>query len=203
MGWRLATLAMHAAALGPLVFMLWKRWTEPFWINPVADMSFTTGKTALNLLFLSLSCTPIQRWLGFNKILLWRRPLGLYAFGYGLLHFWIFIGLDYRLSLSMILADVSSKRYIYFGLGALALMVPLAVTSDKAWMARLRKNWKRLHRLVYLAAVLAVLHYLALSKTWHEPAAYIAILALMLGLRLIPRRRAARSRVARREPAAP
>jgi sulfoxide reductase heme-binding subunit YedZ len=201
MTWRLATLAMHVAALIPLALVLWKRWTDPFWINPVEDMSITTGKTALNLLMLCLACTPIQRWLGFNKILLWRRPLGLYAFGYALLHFWIFVALDYRLSLPMILADVSSKRYIYYGLAALALLVPLAVTSDKAWMARLRKNWKRLHRLVYLAAILAVLHFLALSKTWFQPAQYAVVLAVLLILRLIPRRRAARA-VARPEPTA-
>lgn len=184
---------MHALALFPVATLLWRRWTDLFWINPTQDMLDATGKSALNLLMASLACTPVQRWLGLNRILLWRRPLGLYAFAYGTLHLWVFVAIDYRFNFRLILDDVHLKLYIFAGLGALLLLLPLAVTSSPEWMRSLGKNWKRLHRLVYPAALLAILHFLWLSKTRDEPLRYLAALGVLFALRLLPRRARARA----------
>jgi sulfoxide reductase heme-binding subunit YedZ len=121
-----------------------------------------------------------------------RRTLGLYAFMFAAIHFSIFIWLDYGLDLSLLLVEIVEKRYILVGAGALLILVSLAMTSFKWWMKRLGKNWKRLHRLVYLAGVLVIVHYawakkgdlLSLQGDIWQPLFFGLFLALLLIMRI-------------------
>jgi sulfoxide reductase heme-binding subunit YedZ len=160
-------------------------------VNPIQDLTLRTGKTALWLLVLSLAATPANTLLGFRPALKVRRALGLYAFSYALLHFLVFIWLDYGLDIALILQDVGSKRYVLVGFSAFLILLPLAITSTQGWMKRLGKNWKRLHRGVYLAGVLAVVHYVWLVKSdIRQPLAFGAAVLLLLAARLPPVRSA-------------
>jgi sulfoxide reductase heme-binding subunit YedZ len=137
------------------------------------------------LLVLSLACTPINSVFGFKPVLRVRRALGLYAFMYVSLHFLIFVGLDYGFDLALIREAVLEKRYALVGFAAFLILLPLAVTSTKGWMRRLGRLWKRLHRVVYLAALLAVLHFVWLVKSdVREPLIYGAVVGVLLVLRI-------------------
>lgn len=131
--------------------------------NPVQDLEQRTGRHAITLLVLSLACTPLNTFLGWKEPIKRRRALGLYAFLYAALHVIIYLDLDYGLAWSLLLKSVAEKPFILVGGLAFLLLLPLAATSFDVWKKRLKKNWKRLHRLVYLIAPLAVLHY-GLSK---------------------------------------
>ncbi|HEU4324258.1 MAG TPA: protein-methionine-sulfoxide reductase heme-binding subunit MsrQ [Roseiflexaceae bacterium] len=184
-------LAAHAGALVPLAAMVWAFFTGGLSANPIQDLTFRTGEAALVLLVLSLACTPVNRLLGWKPAQALRRPLGLYAFFYAALHLLVFVVLDYGLDWSLILATVAEKRYVIAGFAAFLLLLPLAVTSTKGWQRRLGKRWSLLHRLVYLAAPLAVLHFALLVKAdLREPLLFGAALALLLATRLPPVRRA-------------
>jgi sulfoxide reductase heme-binding subunit YedZ len=144
---------------------------------------------------LSLAATPANTLLGFRPALRVRRALGLYAFGYALLHFLVFVWVDYGLDFALILQDVGSKRYVLVGFSAFLILLPLALTSTQGWMKRMGKNWKRLHRWVYLAGVLAVVHYVWLVKSdIREPLTFGAAVLLLLAAR-IPQVRSALSRL--------
>lgn len=156
---------VHLGALTPLVVLILDALRDNLTVNPIQDITFRTGKTALVLLVLSLAATPINTMFGFRPALKVRRALGLYAFLYVSLHFLIFIGLDYAFDQGLIYEAILEKRYALVGFAAGLVLLPLAITSTKGWMKRLGKNWKRLHRLVYLAALLAAVHYIWLVKS--------------------------------------
>jgi len=155
----------------------------------VREVTARTGQTAIKLLILTLACTPLNTVFGFKPALRVRRALGLYAFMYASLHFLTFAWLDYGLDLEFIVDAVVDQRFVQVGIVAGLIMVPLAITSTKGWMKRLGKRWKRLHKLVYAAGVLAVLHYLLLVKDLEQPLIYAAVLLLLLALRIPPVRR--------------
>jgi sulfoxide reductase heme-binding subunit YedZ len=181
----------HIVALLPLAWLLWAYWQGLFIIDPIKEITTRTGKTALILLTLSLACTPAYAILGFKQALRLRRPLGLYALMYAGLHFLIFIGLDYGFDLELISLDILDQRYVLVGFAAGLLLLPMAITSTHGWRKRLGKNWKRLHRLVYLAAVLAIVHFAWQVKDIREPLRYGAVLALLLIVRIPGAKRAA------------
>jgi sulfoxide reductase heme-binding subunit YedZ len=161
-------------------------------VNPIADITARTGQPAIILLMLSLACTPVNIVSGYARVLTLRKSLGLYAFMYASLHFLTFVGLDYGFNLEFILGDaLLEKRYIIVGLAALLILIPLAITSTRGWMKRLGRNWKRLHRLVYVAGGLAVFHFLWLVKATrlYEPLIYAVILTILLVIRIPPVRR--------------
>ena len=172
--------------IGSLVPLAWLILTFNQSINPIDDITDVTGKSALILLILSLACTPLSAIFGFKKAVTVRKSLGLYAFLYVSLHLLTFAGLDYGLNWGQIFVDaVLEKRYVLVGFVAFLIMVPLAITSTKGWMKRLGRNWKRLHKWVYLAAGLAVLHYLWVVKIdIREPLLYGGLLALLLLMRV-------------------
>lgn len=174
----------HVAAILPLVLLVWNYWQGLFLVDPVREITTRTGKTALILLVLSLACTPVNTLFGFKQVLRVRRALGLYAFLYAGLHFLTFIGLDYGFDADLIWQAVFDQRYVLVGFAAGLLLLPLAVTSTQGWKRRLGKNWKRLHRLVYLAGSLAVVHFVWLVKDVREPLRYGVVVALLLILRL-------------------
>jgi methionine sulfoxide reductase heme-binding subunit len=162
-----------------------------FVVDPVREVQTYTGKAALVLLVLSLACTPLRTLTGWQPLLRARRPLGVYSFCYAALHFANYLALDYGFDLELLLQGIAEEWYVIAGLAAGLLLLPLALTSSRGWKRRLRKNWKRLHRLVYVAGVLAVVHFLWLVKDPQEPLRYATILGLLLALRLPPLRRAA------------
>jgi len=178
-------LLANVGGLTPLTLLLWGI-AGGRWVDPVAEITARTGLAALIMLIASLAVTPINTVFGWRQIIPARKPLGLYAFGYAALHLLNFIGLDYGFSLNAFLADaLLEKRYMIVGFSAFLILLPLALTSTKGWMKRLGRNWKRLHQLVYLAGVLAVLHFFWLVKIdIRQPLIYGAILAVLLLLRL-------------------
>lgn len=174
-------------ALLPLALLLWDYWFYRLGPNPIQEITLRTGKPALVLLVLSLACTPLSTLLGWKQLLPLRRPLGLYAFLYVCLHLLIFVWLDYGLDPALLREAIFEKRYALAGFAAFLLLLPLAVTSTKWAMRRLGKNWKRLHRLVYVAAVLAIIHYLWLVKSiTTQPLAFAVIIVMLLLLRVGP-----------------
>ncbi len=195
----------HIGALIPLAWLLYEDYTplasllnEDFTsglsVNPIQDWTLRTGKPALVLLILSLSCTPLNVVLGWRNIIPARKWLGLYAFAYAAVHFYIFIGEDYGFQWIYIWQDVGTKLYIIVGFSALLILLPLALTSSKGWMRRLGKLWKKLHQWVYVAGVLAVFHYIWVVKAdYREPIAW----GLLLGFFLLVRVPLVRKRIAR------
>ena len=188
-------LIVHTAALIPLAWMLFDWWSYqigpdcapiyPTCANWIREITLRTGMSALILLTLSLVCTPLSTFLGWKIVVPLRKPLGLYAFLYVTLHFSIFIWLDYGGDIAWILEEITMRRYAIVGFIAFLLLVPLAATST-SWAQRKLggKNWKRLHRLVYVVAMLAVLHYFWLVKenyTW--PVFFGVVIGLLLLVR--------------------
>ena len=179
-------------------------------MNPIQAAEQRTGQYAIVLLVLSLACTPVNTLFRMPAAVRLRRPLGLYAFMYAAIHMTIFVALDFGFDWSLIGATFVEKRYLVAGLGAFAILVALAITSLRWWMRRLGKNWKRLHRLVYLAGGLVVLHYawvvkgdlLRLQGDVWKPLAAGLVVALLLVLRLPPVRKQIAATVARRDRAA-
>jgi sulfoxide reductase heme-binding subunit YedZ len=182
----LLQVAVHVGALAPLALLIWDGLHDALTANPIQAITDRTGTAALVLLVLSLACTPAA-FFGFRRAIRWRRPLGMYAFLYVSLHFLTFTVLDYGLDLGLLRDAIFDKRYALAGLVAGLLLVPLALTSTRGWMRRLRKNWRRLHRLVYPAAALAVVHYVWLVKSdTRVPLLYGAVVAFLLLLRVRP-----------------
>jgi sulfoxide reductase heme-binding subunit YedZ len=175
----------HVGALLPLAILAWDYAQNQLTANPIREITIRTGRSAIVLLLLSLACTPIYTLFGFAPVLRLRRPLGLYAFLYAGLHGLTFVGLDYGFDLALIGQELLQKRFVQVGVLAFLILVPLAITSTRGWVARLGKNWKRLHRLVYLAALLAGVHFLwAVKADVRVPLLYGAVLAVLLVARI-------------------
>jgi sulfoxide reductase heme-binding subunit YedZ len=175
----------HVGALLPLAWLAWDYTHGQLTADPVREIELRTGRYALILLVLSLSCTPVYIVSGLSRVLKLRRPLGLYAFLYASLHLLTFVGLDYGFSLSLIAPEFAQKRFLQVGLLAFLLLVPLALTSTGAWARRMGQNWKRLHRLAYLAALVVIVHFLWLVKgDLRRPLLYGALVIALLGVRI-------------------
>lgn len=178
-------VATHVGSLAPLAVLIWDFYHNQLTFNPIQEATFRTGKTALVLLVLMLAVTPVNTIFGWRQVVPLRKWLGLYAFMYAAIHFLIFVWLDYGLDLQLLQEAIFEKRYALVGFAAFLILLPLALTSTKGWMRRLGKNWKRLHRLVYLAALLVVVHFVWLVKSdIREPLIYGAIIGLLLLLRV-------------------
>jgi len=181
---RIAHLALIALGLLPLAWLALGAARDTLGANPVETITHTTGGWALRLLLATLAITPLRRYAGWSFVAPWRRSLGLLAFGYAVLHFATFLALDLGFDLSVLGEEVAERPYVTLGFTALLLLTPLAVTSTRGWQRRLGRRWLTLHRLVYAAAVLAVLHFVWLVKAdLAEPLVYAAVLALLLGAR--------------------
>ena len=185
-------IAVHLGGILPLVVLVRDYLTHNLTFNPIQAATQRTGDTALTLLVISLACTPLHTLTAYADVLKRRRALGLYAFMYAAIHLMIFVGWDYEFNFVQIYEDVGTKRYIFAGLGTILILIPLAITSFRWWMKRLGKIWKRLHQLVYLAGLLAVLHFAWVVKgnvlqfrgDISRPVIYGAITFLLLGLRI-------------------
>ncbi|MBC7877422.1 MAG: sulfoxide reductase heme-binding subunit YedZ [Anaerolineales bacterium] len=185
-------IAVHLYGWSGIVLLLFDAFAGNLSANPIQDLERRTGTHALVLLVLSLACTPMNTVFKWSEPLKRRRALGLYAFLYVTIHLLIFINLDYGLAWSLIIENIIQKPRLIVGFLAFLIMIPLAMTSFDIWKQRLGKNWKRLHKLVYLIAPLAVLHYLWSKKgdilTFQgevaKPLVYGLIILLFLVLRI-------------------
>ena len=175
----------HIGSLIPLAVLLWDWSQSNLTVNPIQAVTLRTGRFAIILLILSLACTPVNSLFNLRRVIPLRKWLGLYSALYVGIHFAIFIGVDYGFNLTLIKADLLSKRYVIVGFSAGFILLPLALTSTKGWQRRLRKNWKRLHKLVYLAGILASTHFIWLVKSdIRTPLIYAGIILLLLALRI-------------------
>ncbi len=179
----------HLAAWIPGLLILGDYFRGAWTVNPIQYLTFRTGWAAITLLTASLACTPVNTVFNFKAALKIRRPLGLYAFLYATIHFGIFL-VDYNIDLQLLYGAIFEKRYALVGFAAFLLLLPLALTSTKGWQKRLGKNWKRLHQLVYVAGILAVIHYLWLVKSdIRKPLVYAGLVAVFLLARTAPARK--------------
>jgi len=154
--------------------------------NPIEKLTHVTGMTTLVLLLITLSVTPIRRLTGWNRIIKLRRPLGLFAFFYVFLHFSIWAGLDQTLEWSWMLEDIVERPYITLGFTGFVILIPLAFTSTTGWIRRLGKRWTVLHRGIYVAATLGVIHFYWLVKADVRLPLFLgACLAVLLGSRVV------------------
>ena len=177
---------VFVAALSPFLWLAFRALTGRLSVNPIEDITLTTGIWALRFLLASLAITPIRRLTGWQRVIQYRRMLGLFAFFYGLLHFLTWLVLDQFFAWDFILADIAKRPYITVGFTGFVLMIPLAITSTAGWIRRLGGRWwNRLHRLVYATAVAGVIHFLWLVKVVEaEQIFYAGIVAALLGLRV-------------------
>jgi len=185
-------VAMHIYAWSALAHILFDFLTGNISPNPIQDLEQRTGRHAITLLVMSLACTPLNTLFKWPELLKRRRALGLYAFMYATIHVLIFVDLDYGLAWSLILQTIFEKPYIVVGVITFLMLIPLAFTSFDIWKMRLKKNWKRLHQMIYLIAPLAVLHYawgkkgdfFALQGEIIRPLIYAVIILLLLAIRI-------------------
>jgi sulfoxide reductase heme-binding subunit YedZ len=192
--------AVLAGGLAPLALMALQGAQGPLGPNVIEAVLNQTGLLALVFLVASLACTPLKVLFGWTWPIRIRKLVGLMAFGYASLHFLTYAVADQGLALRPILEDITQRKFIAVGFLALVLLVPLAATSTNAAVRRMGfPAWKRLHRLVYVATALGVIHFVWRVKKDHtEPFIYGAVLALLLGIRAVE---ALRKR--RRSPQAP
>jgi len=176
---------IHILALVPL-FILISDWAnDELTANPIQYLTLRTGKTALRLLTLSVSVTPLIFLTGRRELNPARRLIGLYAALYATMHFSVFVGLDYFFDWELIKEVILEKPYVLAGFGAFIILSVMAITSTKGWKRRLKKKWKPLHRFVYLAALLVTLHYIWLVKSdIREPLIYGGVMLIFLLLRI-------------------
>ena len=179
-------ILVHAACLVPIPVLVVNAYQGNLTADPIMGAILRTGKIALELLILSLACTPLNTIFGFTPALRVRRTLGDYAFLYVCLHFAIFIGLDFGFDLQFIGLELV-RPYALIGLIAGILLIPLAITSFSPWPRKLGRNWKRLHSLVYLINILAAVHYILVVKQGViEPYLWLILIVFLLLLRLPP-----------------
>lgn len=187
-------IAIHLIGIFPLVRLLYKFFTSDLTINPIQYLEQQTGLAAVTILVLSLATTPMRILFNWRQPTKHRRALGLYAFFYAALHVIIFVAIDYGFNLSLLIEATFEKRYTLVGSIAFILLLVLAATSFNYWMKKLGKNWKRLHKLVYIIAPLVIIHFawslkgdiFSLQGDVIKPLIYGIIILLLLSLRIPP-----------------
>lgn len=179
---------LFVLALIPAARLLAGALLDSLGANPIEKITHSTGFWTLSFLMLTLAVTPLRRVSGWSWPMRLRRMLGLFAFFYASLHFLTYAVLDQFFDWDGILKDIAKRPYITLGFPAFLLLIPLAITSTDAMLRRLGgRNWKRLHRLVYITAIGGVVHYWWLvKKDLSTPIAFASALSLLLALRVIP-----------------
>ena len=194
---RLIPYVVHIGSLLPLAWLVVAGLTNQLTANPIQVITQRTGQFAIIVLLVSLAVTPLTSIFHLPVIARPRRALGLYAFLYTMLHFFSYSGLDYGFAWNYLWIEFTQKAYLLVGILSFLILIPLAVTSLTWWQKKMGKKWKNLHRLVYAAAILAVLHYawslkgdlFRFSGDVFFPQVALLVLILLLLLRLPPIRR--------------
>ena len=169
----------------PFVLIVYKIFYNKLGPEPVKEITHFTGEWTLIFICLTLAMSPLKRFTNFNFWIKIRRMLGLFVFFYASLHLLTYVGIDYRFNLQPIFDDVVKKKYIFVGFAAWILLIPLTITSSQKMMVLLKKNWKKLHRLIYVIAILGSLHFIWLSKTiYFKPLIYFVLITVLLVLRI-------------------
>lgn len=182
---KLLKIAVWLCALIPLARLIWLGTHDDLSANPVEFVERSTGTWALVFLLITLSMTPIRLLTGQVWQIQFRRMLGLWMFFYACLHITTYVWLDYSFLWVDIVKDIIKHPYVIVGFTAFMLTIPLALTSNSFMIKRLKKNWKKLHQLIYLIAILAILHFWWLvKKDVTEPFYYAAVLVILLSIRL-------------------
>jgi sulfoxide reductase heme-binding subunit YedZ len=187
MAYRVVHAGVFLLSLVPLVRTATQALGGGLGANPIEEALHRMGWWALAFLMLTLAVTPLRRLSGWGQLIKLRRTLGLFAFFYATLHFGVYVGIDQFFAWEFIVEDIMDRPYITVGFTALLILTPLAVTSTKKMVKRLGgKRWSRLHKLVYLAAALGVVHFLWQVKAdIREPAIFGAVLVTLLGYRVV------------------
>jgi methionine sulfoxide reductase heme-binding subunit len=184
--WRALKPVTFIACLIPLGQLLYNAWTDNLSANPIEFITHFTGDWTLIFLLASLSVTPLRQISGWNELIKYRRMLGLFAFFYAVLHFATYMVLDHFFDFQAIVKDVMKRPYVTAGFTGFVLMIPLAITSTAGMIRRLGKRWQQLHRFVYVVGIAGVIHFYWLVKAdIRRPVQYGAVLALLLGYRLV------------------
>lgn len=191
-------LAVFLLCLVPFCWLLYGATTGTLGADPAEAIMRVTGEWSLRFLVLTLLVSPLRQWTGWRWVFRLRRMLGLYAFFYACVHLASFGHFYVGWTLAVLLEELRERPYITAGFSAWLLMFPLAITSTRAMQRRLGRNWSRLHRAVYVAAVLACCHLLWQARSdIGEALAYTVVIAVLLGWRLrryLPRKRPRASR---------
>ena len=175
---------IFAAALVPAAALVYDFLTNDLTANPIDYITDTTGYTAITLLMITLTVTPLRRLTGLNEVIKLRRMLGLLAFFYACLHFSTWLVLDWFFDFTSMAADVVERPFITMGMATFVLLIPLAATSTTGMIRRLGKRWLQLHRLVYVAGLTAVIHFWWVVKAdFREPRLFALALSILLGFR--------------------
>ena len=183
---------LFALALLPLFWLVWLGIQDWLTANPIEFITRATGDWTLYFLCFTLAITPLRRLTGQNSLLRLRRMLGLFTFFYASLHFLTFLWFDHFFDLTEMVRDVLKRPFIAMGFSAFVLLIPLAVTSNDRMVRKLGRRWMMLHRLIYVVAILAILHFWWMRAGKHnfaEPLIMGAVVAVLLALRLIGARR--------------
>jgi sulfoxide reductase heme-binding subunit YedZ len=196
--WSGAKAGVFLACLAPLAKLAVDAARDALTANPIAEVMNRLGFWTLTFLLLSLAPTPLKSFFGLVEPMRMRRMLGLFAFFYGCLHFFTYLAIDQAFAFSDIGADIVKRKFITIGFAALMTLVPLAATSTDRAVKRLGfRRWKRIHRLVYLAAVLGVVHFAWRVKAdYLEPSLFAVALAALFLARVLPARASRASRAA-------
>jgi sulfoxide reductase heme-binding subunit YedZ len=185
LGGALPRMVVVALGLAPFGWLVWAYVDDALGAEPVETLTHVTGEWALRLLILTLAVSPLRRHFGWGWLQPHRRTFGLLAFFYASLHLAVFVVLETELDPGLLVEEVVEHPYVTAGLTSFLAMLPLAITSTRGWIRHLGKRWLKLHRLVYLAAVAAVVHFVWLVKAdLLEPLFYAGATAFLLGLRL-------------------
>jgi len=175
---------IFAAALVPAVALVYGVFTDNLTANPIEYITHTTGNTALAFLIITLSVTPLRRLTGRNELVRLRRMLGLFAFFYACLHLSTWFILDWFFDVARMAADVVERPFITIGMATFLLLLPLALTSTAGMIRRLGKRWQKLHRLVYVAAITAIVHFRwVVNADYREPRLWALAQSVLLGFR--------------------
>jgi sulfoxide reductase heme-binding subunit YedZ len=197
---RLFYPAVFVAAAAPMAWLLYNAapailpafwpdlvlpWEGDLGVNPAQTLIRTSGKDAILLLIASLAVTPARRVLGWTRAQVVRRMLGVWSFAYALTHLACYVAFDKSGNIQEIVADVLKRRFIFVGMFTFIILLALAATSTNGMMRRLGKRWTKLHKLVYLAAVTGIIHFIWGQKAdISDPLFWAAVLAVLLGVRM-------------------
>ena len=169
----------------PFLIITYKIFFNKLGPEPVKEITHFTGEWTLIFICLTLSMSPLKK---LTNLIYWvkvRRMFGLFVFFYASLHLLTYVGVDHRFNWQPILNDFVKKKYIFVGFAAWALLIPLAISSSQKMIILLKQNWKKLHRLIYLIAILGSLHFIWLSKTiYFKPLFYFLLITVLLALRI-------------------